>query len=260
MMQMNYEKDNLERAPRSPQKTPLTIKKSKAFAQIEEAGENYRKEEGTRLPYSFYIIVSGGERREKDYFRLISNQDYFQRIKVEFIADPQQLNPQGLLNIAKKKQKQYKQSANSQNPDRIFLISDVDHFYPELLTIQEEATRNRFTIVISNPCFEVWLYYGKCKEKPTDFKKTKEAKKISQAFKQHLDQKIAGGVNPKKAILDIRSAIENAKLNFAKDSRGIPELFSTNMFELAEEILPLIDKELEQYASQYKDARKAHLD
>ncbi len=55
---------------------------------------------------------------------------------------------------------------------------------------------------------------------------------------------IPGGVKPQKAILNIYINIENAKKNYNEDGDGIPVLFSTNMFLLAEELLPLIEPEL----------------
>jgi hypothetical protein len=44
--------------------------------------------------------------------------------------------------------------------------------------------------------------------------------------------------------LSIEQNIKNAQIHYEEDENGIPKLFSTNMFALAEEILPLIDSEL----------------
>ncbi|MDR0613127.1 MAG: hypothetical protein LBG45_06570 [Dysgonamonadaceae bacterium] len=82
----SYEKSNSEKsiAEPKPYKTELG---DISTSQIKDAGQNYRKKEGARMPFSFLVIVSGGEVREKAYFTIISNQDKFQRIKIEFIAD-----------------------------------------------------------------------------------------------------------------------------------------------------------------------------
>lgn len=55
---------------------------------------------------------------------------------------------------------------------------------------------------------------------------------------------IRGGVKTTRAILNIYQNIENARKAFKVDNNGIPVLFSTNMFELAENLLPLIEPEL----------------
>ena len=97
---MNYEKSNLEKAPCSPIKKQTIKDKATAGIAIKEGAKGYKKEDGLRPARSFYVVISGGEKREKDYLRLISNQDLFQRLKIEFIADPKDLNPEGLLEIA----------------------------------------------------------------------------------------------------------------------------------------------------------------
>ena len=210
---------------------------------IEDAEKNYKKEDGTSQPKSFFVIVSGGEVRERNYFQKISNQDNSGRIKIEFIADPKQLNPDGLLEIAKYKQEHYKTSQES-TPDRIFIVSDIDHFYNDLVRISHECKEKDILLIISNPCFEIWLYYGKIPNKPTDFIIPEDHLKISKSFKTYLGEKVKGGINPKTAIFDVYEAIDNAKKNYEEDEKGIPKLFSTNMFVLAEELLPWIDSVL----------------
>jgi hypothetical protein len=210
---------------------------------IKDAGLYYRKEEGTRIPFSFLVIVSGGEVREKNYFKIISDQNRFKQIKIEFVPDIGKGNPDRLLGVAKYKQKHY-QTSQEDEPDKIFIVSDVDHFISELLRIKPECEKLGILLIISNSCFEVWLYYGKFNNRPTDFKIPDDVLKISQSFKTYLGTKIKGGIDPRKAILDIFENIQNAKVNYTEDQNGIPELFSTNMFLLAESLLPFIDTEI----------------
>jgi hypothetical protein len=73
---------------------------------------------------------------------------------------------------------------------------------------------------------------------PTDYLK------ISSKFKGWLPSAIRGGIKTTRAILNIYQNIENAKTNYKEDKNGIPELFSTNMFELAQDLTPLIEPEL----------------
>jgi len=68
--------------------------------------------------------------------------------------------------------------------------------------------------------------------------------KISIKFKGWLPSVIRGGIKPEKAILFIYQNIENAKKNHKVDANGIPALFSTNMFELAQDLVPIIEPEL----------------
>jgi hypothetical protein len=214
---------------------------------IKDAGQNYRKEEGTREPFTFIVIVAGGEKREKAYFAWISNREKFRRIKIEFIADSTmnkgEGNPYRLLEVARCRQEHYATS-RADEPDEIFIVSDVDEFMESLLRIKPECEHSNIRLIISNSCFEVWLYYGKFADRPDDFPVPSDVSKISQAFKTYLGEKARGGVDPRKAIFDVHENIENAKANYTEDANGIPELFSTNMFVLAEVLLPFIQEEL----------------
>jgi hypothetical protein len=239
-----YEKFNPEKPVIEQPKVSKTVVMNFAST-IKDAGRNYRKEDGDRVPFIFIVIISGGEKREKDYFSKISDQNKFKQIKIEFIADPAKLNPLGLFETAKYKQEHY-QTSQETEPDKIFIVSDVDHFYDELLKIKDDCTKADIYLIISNSCFEVWLYFGKFNGKPTDFVIPENNLEISQSFKAYLGKKVKGGVNPQKAIFDIKVAIQNAKKNYEEDSNGVPKLFSTNMFCLAESILPFIDADIEQ--------------
>jgi hypothetical protein len=235
----SYEKSNPEKPfPEQKRRSNNAAFVSSSVA-IKYAGKNYRKEEGVLSPKTFFVIVSGGEVRERNYFKIISNQDKFGRIKIDFIADPGQLNPDGLLETAKDRQERYKTS-QEERPDKIFIVSDVDHFINDLLRIKPECERLSIELIVSNSCFEVWLYYGRYGEKPADFTIPQNCLEISKSFKTYLDRKVKGGINPKTAIFDIETAMQNAKNIYEEDADGIPQLFSTNMFQLAEQLLPFI--------------------
>ena len=238
----SYEKSDPKKLAAEPSPRIRDADEDADVVKIKDAGLVYRKEEGVRIPFTFIVIVSGGEVRERNYFKKISDYTLFNRIKIEFVADPSKLNPAGLLETAKDKQDHYKSSTD--DPDDIFIVSDVDHFMGELLRIKPECEKLEISLIISNSCFEVWLYYGKRKDKPLDFKTPDDPLKTSQSFKKYLNEKIKGGVDPRKAIFDICENIQNAEANYEEDSKGIPILFSTNMFMLAKKILPFIEEEL----------------
>ena len=206
---------------------------------------SFQKEEGTLSPKTFWIIVSGGEAREKDYFKIVSQQAYFNRIKLKFIADPNKLSPKGMFETACYWDARYRSSRHEESePDRFYLVSDVDHFMAELKEIKPLCEQAGFKLTISNSCFEVWLYYAFCNRVP-DFPIPENPLKISKNFKTWANTSIVGGLKSTQAIFRIRENIENAKKNYEEDETGIPKLFSTNMFLLAEELLPLINMELD---------------
>lgn len=247
--------DKPERLPDHPAESDEVAASS--TMDLKDAGSKYRKEEGFLIPKSFFVIVSGGEARERDYFKVLSDKDRFERIKLEFVADPKQLNPDGLLSVAKFKQDHYKTSQESE-PDQIHIVSDVDHFINDLIRIKPECHSLNINLIISNSCFEVWLYYGRFTSKPDDFELPRDYLKISRNFKTYLGRRAKGGINPKTAIFDISNAINNARNNYYEDKNGIPELFSTNMFVLAESILPFVCDELDGLKSEIEAKRRFH--
>lgn len=235
----NYAKSNLEKTPIFQDKK-LVEEKLVPFVPIKDAGRNYRKEEGVLSPKSFFVIVSGGEKTERLYFKIISNQDKFKQIKIEFIADAKQLNPKGLLETAIYKQEHYKTSQENK-PDEIYIVSDIDDFMSELLEIKPNCENLNIPLIISNSCFEIWLYYAYFDfEQIIAFVVPENKLQISKSFRRWMPSSI----NPVKAIFNIEQNIKNAKIHYEEDENGIPKLFSTNMFVLAEKILPLIDSEL----------------
>ena len=134
--------------------------------------------------------------------------------------------------------------------DDIYLLSDVDHFISELLRIKPLCEAAKIKLVISNSCFEKWLYYGYFVEKPhknamETFLCPKETIKISSAFKTYCGSVIKGGLQTNKALFLLETAIANAKANYTEDANGIPVLYATNMFVLGEKLYPLIQLELE---------------
>lgn len=94
-------------------------------------------------------------------------------------------------------------------------------------------------MIISNSCFEVWLYYAEKSNRPLDFVIPQNKLEISSAFKTWANTQIKGGLKPKKAIFNIERNIANAKNNYVEEN-GFPTLFSTQMFRLAEQMLPFV--------------------
>jgi hypothetical protein len=241
----NPEKDSFEEVA---QEENMTI----ATPLLTKVNSHYQKEDGYKEAQWFYVIISGGEKREKDYFLPLMNSDKFNYIKIDFIADP--TRPENLLNTARNKKLHYS-SSQSNIPDRYFIISDVDDFYDDLIKIKVACETENFSLIISNPCFEIWLYYGEVATIPTDFEIPENPLKKSQVFKNYLNQKIRGGVNPKKALLKLKTAIDNTENHYREDERGIPVMFSSNMFILGKELLHLIDSELDQMIEEEKQKR-----
>lgn len=113
---------------------------------------------------TYLFIVSGGAKRERDYFKYI-DESLNHLLKIIFISDKQQgLTPRQMhTEVSEAIAEEYFIDINGEltrwvNGDLVYLISDVDQYeteLEELLKIQNSS----YSWIISNPAFEIWLYY-----------------------------------------------------------------------------------------------------
>jgi hypothetical protein len=236
------------------------LKKREVVQVIQKKPNNYNnlpvdyiKNDGSFDP-SLFIIISGGTVREKNYFASFklknreNNESIFPRIQIEFICENDEgiggFNVNQLVDQGIEVKKKYDETKSDDLKDNIYLVTDVDEFREQLINRKDDCIQNDLKLIISNPCFEIWLYYSYFQDKPIDFKIPEKASKISESFKTYVGEKKEGGIDPRKAPFEILSGTNSSKNHFSSDDDGIPHLFSTNMFELAKEILPLVDVEI----------------
>lgn len=97
---------------------------------------------------------------------------------------------------------------------------------------------------LSNPCFEMWLYYSYCEEDPEEKLSTLSSLnevKRPKHLKGLCSQLLLGGMDPRKAFKLINNALSRAKqYDKGIDEDGIPCLFTTQMVEVAEQICKYI--------------------
>ena len=180
------------------------------------------------------FILSGGSKREKDYFRPIHNNPAIRTIKIAFRSK----KGQGLKPYEDRK------SFHIEDDDELYLIQDVDEFGDEIKRyIIEQNSNSRIRWIISNPAFEIWLFYhyfdspemlGDCI--------TMSERDRSNWLKEHLNKLIAGGVKTTAAFYSSEIAINNSKNRYAEED-GMPALFSTQMHIVAEIALKIMGEE-----------------
>ena len=98
-----------------------------------------------------FLVVAGGAVTEKQYFKQLESL-------YDVIIDYQQKNnsPKQLAKLAVKLKREDKRDTSTDCYERIWVVVDVDDFHDH-----GEAARicndNGIELIISNPCFEVWL-------------------------------------------------------------------------------------------------------
>lgn len=182
----HYQKGNPEIEPQKSVVTKSDVATFNSAESVSVPNSRYTKPEAFKIPKALFVIYSGGTEREKDYFSLIDkNKELFPFIRIAFHADPKFVKggKPSIVRFATEKTKEYQESASKENPDHYFLITDVDHFEQFLPEMQQECNTSNIELIISNSCFEVWLYYAEKSNRPVDFVIPQNKLEISSAFK-----------------------------------------------------------------------------
>jgi len=106
--------------------------------------------------------------------------------------------------------------------------------------VKEVNDNPSWYIAISNPCFEVWLYFHIKKDIPDA--------DISQCsyWKEKVNDSVDGGFDPKRHPTLIEAAIKNSKNSYSADGY-IPQVGSTNIYILGERIFNLVENLIQEY-------------
>ena len=181
------------------------------------------------------------------------------RIKIAFVSKEHQgMNPSQMKVLAKKSISSHRfitpqHTYTINKDDTLYLLSDVDEFKADLMKeIADTCSFSQIQWVVSNPAFEIWLYYHYHTQPYPTLKegKTKTTSELSQWLKLKISKlhESEGGVNPIKAFEHIRTAIHNSQNNYKEES-GFPILFSTQMHILAQKIVDSMGDELDNLIS-----------
>jgi len=202
----------------------------------------------SREAKSIYIFCEGKE-REFDYFKYFREMDSRIKIEIYKLHSHEDNSPTGLLSIAErciiKTDENPNPKYNFIDGDEVWIVLDVDKDKdesraPKIVLVKErcENTEN-WHLAQSNPCFEVWLYYHFHSTKPVFANSDK-----CSHWKRLVNKSINGGFDSRKHPIYIETASRNAQSNF-ETVENKPNIGSTNIYELANTIFPLVSSKIE---------------
>ncbi len=227
-----------------------------------------------------FFIISGGERRERHYLHdLMLNKGSYKSLQVIFLPTTGEKSgkikvphlgssPNDIITCWCKIYNEERKTilhndteySLEHDIDHIYFLTDLDDFRATLeqrkggvydfewiikrheqnYKLFFDKTKANFEWIISNPCFEIWLYYSFCDDNPCLHFETiepLEEEKRPTKMKDLSSQLIPGGMNPRKALRNIKRAIDNAnKFDPGEDEYRIPLLYGTQFRYLAHEI------------------------
>jgi len=191
--------------------------------------------------YRLFAIACEGGKREPEYFNLF--RFISKRVAVDIIdevvsdVDMEQTHqhksaPKWVLNRAM----MYIEKEGLSEEDELWFVLDKDRWSDEQLReifeyCQQHANWN---IVISNPCFEVWLYLHR--------KKDIDAipQESCAEFKHILHDFEKGGYHPLKFVGDLLTATSNAKAMDEDHNYFIPAQKRTKLYMLVDSIMNFV--------------------
>ncbi|SFW80063.1 RloB domain-containing protein [Chitinophaga sancti] len=204
---------------------------------------DYNRNDKYRDCIQFYISTEGGK-REPGYFSLFDLAS--NKLKVEIVGDcvwspflkkrfETKSSPEWVLSRTKR----FIKENDIRSTDHLHFIIDVDQWSPRQLKAIANFCRRKpnWEIVLSNPCFEVFLILGKLKEIPFPFDK---ADKKSKQLKTTLAELDPGGYNRYNYVRLAWTSVENAR-KLERGSKGIiPAPHTTQVYKTVEKIINFI--------------------
>lgn len=227
----------------------------------------YQKIDGV-LPGNLIFVLSGGSKRERDFLKILIKHKELHSLRVAFMSKKNQgFQPYQMQSRWKEIREEGKVSIDSQlyhlyTMDKVFLLTDLDEFYDQLvkiISVKEDGDDGQW--IISNPCIEIWLYYCFKNNPLIDLGCLQEIgmDKRSQKLKKLGNAVVSGGLNPIIAFEHLHEGIEHSKQHYAEDENSIPTLFSTQMHEVAQymvETMNTYTNEYDEYVKRKAEWRK----
>lgn len=230
--------------------------------------KGYEKTDGV-MSYSIVCVISGGEKRERDFLKTLIRQKDLRSLRVAFISkEGQGLQPYQMQEQWEEIQKTKTIAIDDRNfqldeMDKVFLLSDVDEFYEQLVRILEShGVEDQGEWIISNPCFEIWLYYCFCDKPLEDLASIipLSPKQRSQELKHVGHNIVTGGLNGIKAFEHMQEGIAHSSRYYAEDSNAIPVLFATQMHKMAQFLIETMNRNRSEYDEFVKRKQQQRLE
>ena len=215
----------------------------------------YEKSEIAKDAKKIYIFCEGDtEKKYFNYFKgFSSNIDIIPIPNDNGKSDPTKLKENAVLLFFGNKTISPIYKLSEEDKDEVWFAIDTDR-WNEGNKIQKLkdfcADKNKWTVVQSNPCFELWQYYHFYTEKPF-------AENISKysSFKEFVNNQIKGGFDSRSMPIELESAIKNSLKNFEIENEQ-PKLYSTEVHVLGQVIHAFVGNQLEK-AKQMTMTQKA---
>ena len=188
--------------------------------------------------YKLFAIACEGGVREPEYFNVFRHLST--RVAVDVVEEVVNDEEMESTNVHKSAPRwvldraiKYIEKDGLSQEDELWFILDKDKWtFDQLKEISEYCDdKPNWFIAISNPCFEVWLYF----HKHADIEKSDSVS--CDDFKREISTFAVGGYNPLKFVRFTPSAIENARNADTDPNHFMPSVKQTKMYKPVQGIM-----------------------
>lgn len=266
---LSYHKEEGSTPLRGPLQTQSAIP-SRSHGVVRRAPYSKSHDKGPSvLTPAIVYVLSGGEDREKTFFRTLRNDPILSScVQIIFQSKKGQgLQPFQMDSLWQQGRRRGKIMVEGKvyrlsKLDKVFLVTDVDEFESQIVDILKTRPKEDTAHwIISNPCIEIWLYYCFKNNLAPEVLKLRYVSRAhrSQRMKQLNHILVNGGADPRKAFDNTQDGIANSKTHFRKGHYGIPRLFATTFYIMMEQILQFIVDRGRSFAD-YQEAKRKRIE
>lgn len=204
----------------------------------------FERQAPSREARSLYIFCEGAK-REYQYFEYFREIDSRIKVEVNKLNPDENNSPKGLYALAENSFVGDKPKFTLQENDEVWIVLDTDldkanSREEQLKQIKADCkTKDKWFVVESNPCFEVWLFFHQ-NEKVEEF----ESDNICKSWKQKVNESYDGGFDSRRHPIFIEEAIKNTERNFKTDKNGKPLKGSSEVYLLAKSMFAVIKNKI----------------
>lgn len=196
--------------------------------------KSYQKKTPFRDAKKLYILCEG-EKREYDYFQYF--RGFTSKIEIIPIKQTGGLSPKEMAPIIDKIVKT-ESTKFVKELDQIWLVFDIDRWGTQITDLFKAMRNRQFCqISISNPCFEVWLYFHLADTISDELLNGHDC----SIWKNCIPKIIPGGFNSQNHPGLIAEAIANSQ-KFYSGTGYLPDYGSTQVHRLGKIIFDEIEE------------------
>ena len=186
---------------------------------------------------ALYVIACEGERTEKIYFEQFCRE--FRRVQVVVLPTGED-HKSAPIHVLNRADEYVEELGVLGEDDKIWIVIDKDRWKEAQLNevARKCEQKDKFQLILSNPCFEVWLYLH-LKNPSVELKDIDKCKEFKTILRNDLGSYNPSNLNFSQFEPFTEIALEKAKTLDINPEHRFPNNKATRIYILIDELLKL---------------------